>query len=94
MLANLPTASGIPRPICAAVTILIGIATRDRIREAKSHDGSSKDVLHPVMVSHGRNWIRNRFARDLVQKAYRVPDGSRARIYGCRPSSGAAWLEP
>lgn len=54
MLANLPTASGVQILVCVFITALIGIATWLKVRQAKTHDGSSKDVF---LAGGGLSWL-------------------------------------
>ena len=54
MLDNLPTSSGIQILVCVGITALIGIATWLKVRQAKVHDGSSKDVF---LAGGGLSWL-------------------------------------
>ncbi|MFK7840745.1 MAG: sodium/solute symporter [Sphingorhabdus sp.] len=54
MLANLPTASGVQILVCVFITALIGFATWLKVRQAKTHDGSSKDVF---LAGGGLSWL-------------------------------------
>ncbi|GAB5489068.1 MAG: solute:sodium symporter family transporter [Parasphingorhabdus sp.] len=54
MLENLPQASGIQIVVCILLLAFIGLATWWKVRQAKSHDGSSKDVF---LAGGGLSWI-------------------------------------
>ena len=54
MLENLPTTSGVQILVFLGLTALVGIATWWKVRQAKSHDGSSKDVF---LAGGGLSWI-------------------------------------
>ena len=54
MLENLPTTSGVQILVFLGLTLLVGVATWWKVRQAKSHDGSSKDVF---LAGGGLSWI-------------------------------------
>jgi len=54
VLENLPTTSGVQILVFLGLTALVGLATWWKVRQAKSHDGSSKDVF---LAGGGLSWI-------------------------------------
>ncbi len=50
----LPTSNGTQILVCIAITAFIGIATWLKVRQAKAHDGSSKDVF---LAGGGLSWL-------------------------------------
>ncbi len=54
MPEGLPTSNGTQILVCIAITAFIGIATWLKVRQAKAHDGSSKDVF---LAGGGLSWL-------------------------------------
>lgn len=54
MSGVLPTSNGTQILVCIAITAFIGIATWLKVRQAKTHDGSSKEVF---LAGGGLSWL-------------------------------------
>ena len=54
MPEGLPTSNGTQILVCIAITAFIGIATWLKVRQAKAHDGSRKDVF---LAGGGLSWL-------------------------------------
>ncbi len=54
MSGGTPTWSAVQVAVCLALTALIGVATWAKVRRAKGHDGSSKDVF---LAGGGLSWV-------------------------------------